>query len=485
MKGIINMKYKINFNIYGIVNLIIIFISIICFYFINSSFKSNDVDFLLKITGWFANFAFLWCIFSTYKIKKNIFDYNIIFLVFVFLFCNGQVFLYTLGVNESKLSVFVLESKTKIVSAVTYFYYSLLLFHQGSLLILKNPIEKVKTISDDKCVLAIRRISILVFIVSIIPYISTIAPKLINSIKYGYKYLYENPNESSGIVLYFSKMFIPSLLLLLYSYKESKPISFSIIIFLIMISIANLIIGARGSSLSIVVIIVVFINTFVQPIKGIAFLKIVALILLIMLIIPIVYKYRGIENKSFDNFMKTVDEVVHDPDENFVSKTISELGYNMHSFILTKGVVPSQYDYKYGESYGASVLMIIPSFMLGGFSFAEKAALDTWLQDTYNMSYGPGFSMFAETYYNFGWLGGILFAFVLGFFFTKMFNISSSNVNKNSIFNILSFIFLYNELLAARYPFHSTIRNVVYMYILLYFLIVTVYSRISKERYNE
>ena len=152
--------------------------------------------------------------------------------------------------------------------------------------------EKVKTISDDKCVLAIRRISILVFIVSIIPYISTIAPKLINSIKYGYKYLYENPNESSGIVLYFSKMFIPSLLLLLYSYKESKPISFSIIIFLIMISIANLIIGARGSSLSIVVIIVVFINTFVKPIKGIAFLKIVALILLIMLIIPIVYKYR-------------------------------------------------------------------------------------------------------------------------------------------------------------------------------------------------
>lgn len=470
-------------NRYVVFNVFLIFAVYLLIGLISKLYYFEDINHRLIMLSWITNICFIWCVYSIYRIKKNIFDFSIVFLTFLFLFCNGQLFLYSLGVETDKMSVFILSSRESIYNAGIYFCYSLLFFQLGTLLSIGNAKESDST--DTKMseifLRATKTIAIVLTVFTSIFFFINIIPKLLSSIKYGYEFLYESSKVQDGIIIYFSKMFVPSLLLLLYSFKDKKIARKCIMLFLGLIVIMHLIIGSRGSALSIVVILIVFCHTFIKEIKGIRFVGFVILISLIMIIIPTIYEFRSQDNKNIFSFIDTIHEVTEDSESNVMTKTISELGYTMHSFILTYNVVPSRQNYKLGESYISSILMLIPSKLLGGYSFAEKAALDSWLQETYRMSYGPGFSIVAETYYNFGWYFGILFSFLLGILYTKMFNFGSNNSDKNNLLKILSLIFLYNSLLSARYPFHSTTRNIVYMYILVYALILIAYGNIKRK----
>lgn len=481
------MKERIKpINRYAIFNIFLIFVVYLLIGLISKFNYFNDINHKLIMISCITNICFIWCVYSIYKIKKNIFDFNIIFLTFLFLFCNGQLFLYSLGVRPDKMSVFILSSRESIYNAGIYFCYSLLFFQLGTLLSIKkinnNNLSEAKT--SEQFLQATRIVALLLTIFTSIFFFINIVPKLSSSIKYGYEFLYESSQVQDGILIYFSKMFVPSLLLLLYSFKDKNIARKLIMFFLALIVIMHLIIGSRGSAISIVVVLIVFYHTFIKKIKGIRFVGFTILLLLIMITIPTIYEFRSQENKNILSFIDTIHEVTEDSESNVMTKTISELGYTMHSFILTYNVVPSRQNYKFGESYISSILMLIPSKLLGGYSFAEKAALDNWLQDIYRMSYGPGFSIVAETYYNFGWYFGILFSFILGILYTKMFNFRNSNNDKNNLLKMLSLIFLYNSLLSARYPFHSTTRNIVYMYFLIYALILITYGNI-KRRSND
>ena len=197
----------------------------------------------------------------------------------------------------------------------------------------------------------------------------------------------------------------------------------------------------------------------------------------ISILIPFIANYRS--NRD-EGALSSLNKVLNN-DDNPIIQTINELGGTMNAWCLTDKAIPSLQNYGYGSSYISSVGMLIPSFMLGGLSFANYAALDIWLQNIWNMSYGPGFNIFAETYYNFGWYIGILFSFILGYVFGKIFNIKSKNKEKNGLLSILSVIFLYNVLLIPRLPFHNTLRNFIYMYVLIFIVINFIYQ---KEKVN-
>lgn len=473
---------ELKINKYLFITIIIAIISI----FISKFFKIEELalnwEKNLFVLGWITNILFLWNVYSVFKVKKDILNFNIIFLTFFFLFCNGQVFLYTLGVPIKQLSVLRISTGQEIMKEIVYFYFSFLFFQIGSMACVRgNEEEKGEQIEDKSFRKAIKICAFIMLIVSSIPYMYTFIPKFINSILYGYSSLYTNTISVSGIIGYISKLFIPSLIILLYLYKNQKT-TYNIITFiLIVISIMNLIIGSRGDALSIIVILIVFNNIFIKKFKGKKIFNLAILVLVIMIIIPVIASFRSSSNKNLSGLIDTIQENLTSSESNFVIKTISELGYTMHAFVLTEEVVPSLINYKYGESYMASVLMLIPSQLMGGYSFASKAALDTWLQNIHNMSYGPGFSIIAETYYNFGYYGGILFATVIGYIFSKLFNLRSKDNNKKILLKLLSLIFLYNSLIVARFPFHNTVRNIVYMYVMPYLAIIVIYNTIKKR----
>lgn len=473
-------KARCKINISTLLIILLVFISLIIFEIINKQKNMIDNDNYLKSIALLVNILFIICIYFIYKKKKNIFDFNIIFLAFLFLFCYGQVFLYSVGVTKENLYLFSMFNCSQIIEATIYFYFSLIFYILGMSLYLKKDKELSVEI-DENLNKAIKKCAIILLLISIIPFFYLLIPTLYNSIVYGYMYNFDNAMEVSGITGYLSKFFIPSIFMLLYTLKKQKHKSNFLILFLMFIAFLFLLRGSKGSGITILIGVIVFYSTFIKKIKGINIIKIVPIIILITVIIPVISEFRGVKEKNITDLGKTFSQTVSNPSENFIVKTIEEMGGTMQAFILTKEVIPSQVNYKYGESYFASIMMLIPSPLLGGYSFAPKAALDTWLMKIHNMSYGPGYSLIAETYYNFGWHIGIIFTTILGIFFTKMFSISSEDKNKNELLRLLSFIFLYNSMIKARFPFHEIARNAFYMYFLVYIVVILIYNQLVKK----
>lgn len=427
----------------------------------------------LMIEAWIANISYVVLCICLYILNKNILNPSIIFMTFIFIFCNGQIFLYSLGLDTTNFFVFNSNTEDEILKALTYFIFSFLIMGEGLIIVSKQESEKYNVSKEFN--LSIRYIGYLLCILSVLPYSYNMIKMIITTITSGYMANYTGNSQGAGWG-YIMEFFIPSLLLILYSYKNEKVKRNVFFIIIAIICILNLFTGSRAESMSIMVILLVFYNQYIKKFNKKNFIILLIIAFIAMTLISIIAKIR-----SKINTMEQAISMIF-INSNPVVETIEELGGTMNAWCLTDSVVPERQDFKYGESYVASFLMVIPSTFLGGYSFAPKAALDIWLQDILDMSYGPGFNIFAETYYNFGWYGGIAFAFILGIFFGKMFNIKSKDKEKNEIFKLLSLIFLFNSLLIPRLPFHSTIRNIFYMYILVYIMIILRYNHNIKRR---
>lgn len=427
--------------------------------------------------AWTANIIYILYVAYSFYIQKEILSFDIIFMSFIFLFCNGQVLLYSLGINMEKSLVFYSNSTEEIMRATVYFLLSFSLMGLGMLATLKEKEKEEEYVCTDDFNKAIKNIAIILFVVSCGAYFYNLIPKLLVSITKGYSALYD-VQEGTSTLAYIKNFFIPSMLLLLYVDRKDKKMRMVWTTLCLIIAGAGLILGGRGEAISIIVILTVYYNRYIKKIEGINLIKLLVLILIVSIIIPTVAAYRS----NRENGIKTVVLDVFNNDNSPVIQTVAELGATMNAWCLTDRAVPSLQDFKYGESYLASFGMVVPSVFLGGYSFANKAALDIWLQDIWDMSYGPGFNIFAETYYNFGWSGGIAFALVLGVFFGKMFNLRNKDKQRNELLKILSLVFLFNSLIIARFPFHSTIRNIFYMYILIYIMIILLYNYKIKRR---
>ena len=410
-----------------------------------------------------------------YRIRRNILDYSIIFLILIFLFGNGQAFLYMLGVDTSFLNIFHVSSMKSVLSAEIFFSYSLVLYSLGSIIGAKKcdpdqPAQKV----GQKYNRALLIVSAIILSVSVIPYFQNLFNLLYISINFGYEEIYNGALASAGpfhnIVSFLIKFFIPGLIIFMYAKRDNKKILYSGLALLCLLAIANMIIGVRGDALMIVIAIVFFYHNFVKRFTKKDYVKALLLTAFIVILVPTVYAFRTTSEKNIGGFLSSFQSAVIS--KNPIVSTISELGYSMHSFILTSEAVPDKQPFGLGISYLSSIMMVIPSFMLGGFSFSVFAALDTWLQNLYGMPYGPGFSIFAEAYYNFGWLFGCLFIFALGMIFARVFSMVARDRQQNEVVKLFVFIFFYSNMLLARMPMHSTVRNALYLCVIPYIAVV-------------
>lgn len=470
-------KYKV--NLYAFIQLLILGACIFVEVLLVHDNSSLIIDKKLMIVAWMSNIVFIWDLYVFYKAKRNILDFSLIFFVFFFLFCNGQVMLYSLGYEPSRMLIFKVSSLEEIYEASVYFLFSMILFCLGAIapMYRHRELNKVKKIDNQGLVGSIYSAGILLLIISIVPYLYIFLTKSITSIIYGYSALYRNAIQVSGVIGYISKLFIPSLFMIMYAKYDNKTLRRFVYVILLIIAGICLLSGNRGDGLSIIITLVVFRQLYGNEFKGKNIIRLVIIALAVLIITPLIASFRSMQGRGIADLGQLFLESVRDEDKNLIISAISELGGTTYAFILTKRAIPALTGFKLGQSYIASFFMIIPSQLLGGFSFAKYAALDIWLQNIHKMTYGPGFSITAETYYNFGWMGGIVFSYFLGLFFTKMFNMKSVNQNKNEVLRLLSLIFLYNSIIVARFPFHNTIRNIVYIYIIPYLLIMFFYRR--------
>lgn len=105
--------------------------------------------------------------------------------------------------------------------------------------------------------------------------------------------------------------------------------------------------------------------------------------------------------------------------QNPIVETLRTMGGTLFPLVKVGELVPAGQDFLWGGSYLSGVLRLLPSTLIpaplsGLVDHPLYASPATWLMERLGMSYGPGFTPFAEAYLNFGRWGGCLAMFVFG-----------------------------------------------------------------------
>lgn len=372
----------------------------------------------LGLMGWLGMAQLLYCIISWIKRGNQFISPYIIFLLSLYVFSYGQSFLWAFGLDSERTLVdFRGVTIPEIFSAQVQAIIMLAFFHIGATYYLTKNRQRssYEQLSVDNSI-RLKRIGWFLFVVSVIPYITDTISKLILSATMGYGAIYER-EEAIGLdnlSAIIADYCIPSVICLFIAYKDNKVVRNIIVTFLLLNIVAIMIIGGRSNAVILLAILVILYNYLVKRFtrKWLLLGAVGAFFLLQVLAFVGNVRGDGLKSASKEGFQV---------ENNAVVDAIAEMGGTMFCQIKTMNLVPQLEPYRYGKSYLFAFTTIIPNLGFWDIHPAKKESnLGDWLTAKLGLSYGTGFSMCAEAYANFGYLGFIVF-FFWGWFLASIF----------------------------------------------------------------
>lgn len=455
--------------IFNICILILFFL----FYFVSINydliFNTIKAEKLSKFLGCVSIILIIYYILFWGNLVKSRFNLFSIFLLSFFLFTLGQPLLYIFNLEPS-INLYEREPIQRIVLSQLYTMICLSSLYIGSLTILVKRNEK--KISHEKIdyLIIFKKTGILLFFISFpfAIYYLYIRYNITANLGYGAFYNQDLPdNILVKLSEFISIYFVMSLILLMIGYKKSKNAFRIVSLIIILYVIINFLIGNRATPTGILIILLWFKTNILKSVSLKGNLTMIFLVVFLMFLYPIIGDLRNEGAIDISNIKVDEDE------ENFLVESIGIMGYSMFPLVKTMEIIPEMDSYHYGSSYIFSLTTIIPNLSSGKHIGAENASLGQWLKEKLKMSSGPGYSMPAEAYYNFGWfptpimmLYGVLFAFLLTL---------TKNDKENHIKLFVVFAFFYMNITAPRGQFLGMIRDIFYIILPLY-LMLTIYK---------
>lgn len=371
----------------------------------------------LGLMGWLGFVQLVYCIISWMKRGNQFISPYIIFLVALYIFSFGQSFLWALDVEGQRMLVgFYGITIAEIFNAQVLTLVMLAFFHIGASFWIT---KKTKSLSQQQFghdnIDRLKTIGWLLFLVSIIPYVTETVNDMIMSVTMGYGAIYgEGKVGFDNLSGFIADYFIPSVICLFIVYKDNKLIKWALVAILLLNIFAIMVTGGRSNAVIIIAILVVLYNYLIKRFTKKWLLVGVAGVILLLQLLSFVGATRGQSGRS-----ATMEDIKIE--DNAAVNAIAEMGGSMFCLIKTQDLVPEKYDYRYGKSYAFAFTTLIPNLGFWDIHPAKKESnLSDWLTDALGLGYGTGFSMCAEAYANFGNLGFIVF-FFWGWFLASVF----------------------------------------------------------------
>ncbi|BCK00818.1 O-antigen polysaccharide polymerase Wzy [Anaerocolumna chitinilytica] len=476
-----NIKNRANYYLifYFLLNISILLIGII---YLNFCKGYQRID--VKIWELIGLFIFVTGSIIWIRIENNILSAWMIFLLLSYMYWFGQPFLDLFGILP-KLAELNSYSNESLVAALVYQCCGMGFMHLGAIFYKTRNINKaVKTVEifrfeDISLRKAVNKIALGMFISSA-PYIFVnLGQRVYTSVTYGYLALYQTQKQPNGVLgsLYniissLSILFIPSLFFLLAANKDNKKFKLFLYIIFGIFILGSLYIGDRSVSMGLSLCLLLFYHCSIKPFKQKRFILLVFIGLMFVIIVPSAGKLRGMEARTFSDVFVVIGKTI--TQDNFIISTLTSMGFSLFPMVKTIELIPKVQDYSYGVEYIATVLAIIPSIILFGYSFTSIAALPDWLKSNLHMDYGPGYSIIAESYYNFGWLGLPIMS-IFGYIIQKYFT-NKKHYSEKVLYDAQICIILYFLTLVIRNSLTLFFRNVFYGIIIPIILIKLLYN---------
>lgn len=425
----------------------------------------------------------IWAGITLKRVNKTWFSLVFMFEISYCVLTLGQSILTGLGVEYNTVNQYMRENAADVNRAYVFNILCFIALHVGILFRLsknRKPPEKEKEKAD--YLPTMRLLGWIVFAVSLVPFLYEFYQLITAYSSMGYAAAYDSMSGSTSWSKVFSLVadfFPPSIFMLLISYQEKQVPKYILAAIILLVSFANLAIGNRSEPICYIVallwVFVKYANTKTAK-RGTTIIAVITL-LLIVLVIPIIGQTR---NTGELNVQTVVEGVTGEGSVlNGITATVEGMGYSVFPTIKTMQLIPASYPFHYGQSYFYAVLGIFPNVLGGTHVSVQYAALAQWLMKALHMKYGPGFSMPAEAYYNFGWYGALIMPF-FGYILATILDERNVLGRPLRMFVLVAgFVVLFS---IPRRDTMTAIRNMVYYVGVMYVAVKLMYRATERKR---
>ncbi len=379
-----------------------------------------DIDYslaiyILCITGTVLT---LWCIVSWWALRNELFSPYILFLVCAILFNFGQPLLEAFKLNSQGILNGNFSHGT-IFYTVLFGVLSFVAFHLGAIISVlrrSSPVCRVVTKNAAINLSSTRFVGWVLLGVSIVPDIIDISRNIATVMVGGYFAMYQLAMKQGvdSLTNFLSALIVPACLFLLSGSRDNKLCRWISLVVLCLHSICWAFLGARSAAFLPLIAYAWLWHRTVKPFSLKALCISAAIILVVLFpLIRVIRDTAGSDRSSVSGVMNSYSTL-----DSPIVAAISEMGGSMITVASTIELVPSHRPFDYGVGYLYAIRFITPNSLWSMQS--EYPSYSLWLvwnvaPITAAMGGGLGYSFLAEAYINFGWVGGILFIFVIGY----------------------------------------------------------------------
>lgn len=401
----------------------------------------------------------------------------IVFFIVLYIFCCGQSLGWIFGIEMGERDLWNRSSygitHELLLQGMYYSMIGITCFFIGSIMGQKiDSYNEFCTYIDSESVIsAYKNIGKIMLILCVPAFLAITLQNIVAVSASGYLAYYDVSSSRSTIMKVANQIaeyYQPCLLILLIAHREKKHIRIFILIAMLLDVLTSLYVGGRSGAFMTLLGIIVAYHYFIKPftrkqiiLGGIAGYFAMAMSNAISI-------SRVESGRSVTDFIAGIFNGT-----NVISEFIGELGWNLTSICWTMDLVPSSYPYRYGMSYLVSLLTLIPSSFFGGkHPIVTWANLGDWLQSSLGLTSGPGYTMVAESYINFGWFGALALV-VEGIIIAKVIaRVDRKNTEKNllgSTFQVIIIMTVMKSL--TRASVSAAMRTILLVIIPLYIII--------------
>lgn len=435
--------------------IVLLFCSVCMFIFWLSDGNNNVCTYVMS---WMANLFLLLRLKDCKRVEGKIFNQYTLFIIISFLYIFGQTLLFSLGIVriEGLVNGYNINLINKyLLFAVPSFYIFTIPIN---LLKKQRKPENIVNEEDNATKKSVMIVCGLLLIISAPFYWMEVIDFIRIALISGYAANYVEDGEAMGILANVILLYVPAVAFLIVNTRK-KIAKYLLLVMLIVPAFGYMFVGGRGKAMSLLTCgLFLWMTEICKTKKKGKYL--LAITLVGVLLLGLFSTLREIRDFSLGTPSEIIAVFISNNLLEGVISTIKEIGSTIYTWIRVEQIVPSLVGFRFGYSYLAAILSCIPSGLIG-YSFADDAALDIWLTNEVNADYGLGFSMMAESYCNFGYVGIILIFFV-GLF---MFYFLSGNIIRNGDIrfkNAVSAIALYIFTNIARNSLSLSVRNIFY-----------------------
>lgn len=443
--------------------------------------QTGDVIQQIYVMGWIGWGLLLWSAWSWKYLFEELFCPNLIFLFVAYLFTFSQSLLLPLGLVPEKLNLLYKFSSSVLLEAQLFTLICLAFYHIGCVLGGSKNIADQE--HDNRLFESIKKVGMYLLIISFVPFVINIFQMMSEVFRSGYGGLYNKSDVAVGlsaVIMNIAEYFQPALICLLVATTFNKTKQKLIYVLFVAIILINLYLGARSEAVIFLVLLLLYNHYYVAPLKGFRLFVFMFAGFLFLSFLSVVGEVRSEVGRSFADYGYAFIEKI--TTDNLVIKAVCEMGGSMFPLASTIELVPNSYPFRGGSTYFYAFTSVIPNLNFWDVHPAMLYAnLGDWLQNVLQLTYGPGYSLVAEAYINWGWFGFIffiLYGWVNGRIFTL---VAKKNVLIRPDLFCFVMIILILTIKTNRNSFLATVRGFFYMGIPIYLMVRYVYYRKLKE----